>query len=70
VTDLGERRAEVATSWARHYEEASRRRRSKGLRRHRERDHAPMRPSRNVVLLAIFATVGLVGALVAALVGK
>jgi hypothetical protein len=29
-----------------------------------------MRPSRNVVLLAIFATVGLVGALVAALVGK
>jgi len=52
--------------WAHHYEEASRRRHSKGLRRHR--DLRASRPNRNTMFLGILVAVGFIGAILAALV--
>jgi hypothetical protein len=64
-----ERMIDPENKWLPHYQEASRRRRSRGW--HRHRDNGSRRTvSRNAVVLIVFGCVGIVGVIVAALLAR
>jgi hypothetical protein len=57
-------------AWGRHYEEASRRRRGRGLRRHRDEGPPIARPRPETIQLGIVAAVGIMAAIVVALIAR
>jgi hypothetical protein len=66
----GESKAEDPADWASHYEEASRRRRSRGLRRRHDTDPLRAIRRREAAWFWFLGGVGVVVALLAALVAR